>query len=132
MLKPYSAYLVLLTSIWKLKMNTKITTTLALLIISFSAFAAQTYTPRELRQMVGVGHYPAQGRASTQTKYMSFSACVSTVKGVVSSISGEYPTETILNTGIAYLVKVWTNDSAMTLTCSKPDKKLVITSAKYL
>jgi len=113
-------------------MNTKITVVLTLLIISFSVFAAQTYTPRELQKMVGAGNYPAQGGTSTQTKDMRFPTCISTVNNVISSISGEYPTEIIANTAIMYLVKLWTNDSAMTLTCSKPDKKLVITSASYI
>ena len=121
-----------LATLWRLTTNTKVTYTLIALLFSLSAFAAQTYTPRELRQMVNSGNYPAQGSVSTKTQAISFSACVSKVKGVVSSVSGQYPTQTIVNTGVMYMAKVWTNDAALTLSCSKPDRKLIITAAKYL
>ncbi len=112
-------------------MKIKITITLIALLFSLSVLSAQTYMPSELRQMVSSDNYPEQGSVSTKTQAISFTACVSKVKGVVSSVSGQYPTKIIVNTGIMYMAKVWTNDAALTLSCSDPDRKLIITTAKY-
>lgn len=98
---------------------------------SSSAIAAKTYTPIQLRSMVNSGNYPDQGEPSTQTQLISFTACISKVKGVMSSISGQYPNINIVNTSVLYTSKLWANDAAMTLSCSAPDRKLIITSAKY-
>jgi hypothetical protein len=113
-------------------MNTKITITLIALLFSLPVLSAQTYTPGELRRMISSGNYPAQGSVSKETEAISFTACVSKVKGVVSSVSGQYPANVIVNTGIMYIAKVWTNDAALTLSCSNPDSRLIITIAKYL
>ena len=82
--------------------------------------------------MAQSGNYPKQGAASTETKYMNYSACVSKMLAIVSSVQPEYPTSTILSTNTARIEKVWTNDAAMTFTCSAADGKLVIPSAPYL
>ena len=105
---------------------------LAALAMAAPAYAAKTYTPAQLRQMVNAGNPPRQGSPSTQKQSVAFSSCVSKVKGIVASISGEYPAKTIVNSSIMHMAKVWTNDAAMTLTCSGPDQRLVITTAKYL
>ena len=96
------------------------------------AFAGKTYTPTQLRRMVQSGNYPKQGSPSTQSQHMDYSACIAKVTAVVSSVQPAYPTSTILSTNIARIEKVWTNDAAMTLSCSAPDGKLVITTAPYL
>jgi hypothetical protein len=98
-----------------------------------SAFAQKkTYTPAQLKMMVESGKPPRQGTPTTQTKSMSYSKCVETMMFVVNSVKPSYPTSTVMSTNIARIEKVWTNDAAMTITCSAPDGKLVITSAPYL
>lgn len=110
-----------------------LTTALSLgLGIVSPSFAGKTYTPSELRSMIQSGKYPAQGTPSAQSQPMSYSDCVAKVTAVVSSVQPEYPTSTVVNTAIARIEKVWTNDAAMTLSCSAPDAKLVITTAPYL
>jgi len=117
-------------------MNVKISTVVfaavLVLVASAPAHAAKTYTPAQLRQMVNSGNPPKQGSPSTQKQNMSFSSCVSKVSGIVASVRDQYPAKTIVNTSILHMAKVWTNDAAMTLTCSGPDRTLVITTAKYL
>ena len=63
---------------------------------------------------------------------MGYSACIEKVTAIVISVQPNYPTSTILSTNIARIEKVWTNDAAMTLSCSAADGKLVITTAPYL
>lgn len=96
------------------------------------AFAEKTYTPAQLRSMVQSGNYPKQGSPLTQSQSLGYSACIAKVKAVVGSVQSEYPSSTVLSTNIARIDKVWTNDAAMTLSCSAPDGKLVITTAPYL
>lgn len=103
-----------------------------ILSLSMNAIAGKEYTKGQLNAMVNRGEYPAIGRVlDTQTKSMSFSDCRSTVDSIMSEIRGNYPVETIANTGIMYMVKAWTNDGAIITTCSKPDFKLVITVSEY-
>ncbi|MBK7519241.1 MAG: hypothetical protein IPI75_03660 [Gammaproteobacteria bacterium] len=117
-------------------MNTKIGIVAFAVVLALAAsapaHAAKTYTPAQLRQMVNAGNPPNQGSPTTQKQSMSFSSCVSKVDGIVASVRGQYPAKTIVNTSILHMAKVWTNDAAMTLTCSGPDRTLVITTAKYL
>ncbi len=101
-------------------------------LLAFPAYAAKTYTPQQLRKMVNSGNPPKQGSPTTQTQTMSFGACVAKVNAVVDSVKAQYPAKIIVQTKILHMAKVWTNDGAMTLSCSQPDGKLVITNAKYL
>ena len=103
----------------------------ALLSAASVAHATKTYTPAQLRQMVNSGSPPAQGSPTTQKETMAFSSCVGKVAGIVAAVGDQYPARTIVNTSIMHVAKVWTNDAAMTLTCSSPDRTLVITTAKY-
>jgi hypothetical protein len=100
--------------------------------LSLPAYAAKTYTPQQLRKMVNSGKPPKQGSPTTQTQAMSFGSCVAKVNSVVDSVKDQYPAKIIVQTKIMHMAKVWTNDGAMTLSCSQPDSKLVITNAKYL
>ncbi|ARN74892.1 hypothetical protein [Oceanicoccus sagamiensis] len=109
----------------------KVLILVVLISIPLSEIAAKSYTPSQLRSMVNSGDYPDQGGVSTETQSISFSACVTKVKGVLSSVSGQYPYKIIVNTNVLYTSKLWTNDAAMTLSCSSLDRKLVITTAKY-
>ena len=90
-----------------------------------------TYTPNQLRSMVQSGNYPRQGSPETKSESLGYSACVTRVEGIVASVRPNYPTATVVNTRIMRIEKVWTNDAAMTLTCSATDGRLVITSAPY-
>ena len=95
-------------------------------------FAQITFTPAELRRMVEAGKPPKQGAPSTRSEPMNYASCVAKIKAIVASVRPNYPTETILSTNIGLIEKVWTNDAAMTFTCSAPDNRLVITTSKYL
>lgn len=96
------------------------------------AFAGKTYTPSQLRKMVKMEKYPRQGSVSKQSQSVDYSSCVTKVFSVVGSIGSNYPTRTIASTNNLLIEKVWTNDAAMTFTCSAEDEKLIITSAPYL
>lgn len=100
-----------------------------LAMMSFNAHSKE-YSSTELRQMVNSGNYPAQGSASKESKTMSFENCKMIANRVTSSVSAEYPVETIVNTAIIYTVKAWTADSAVTITCS--NNKLVMTTSPYI
>lgn len=110
----------------------KLLATIILFMVCISAFAGKTYTPSELNRMVDNGQYPEQGPVSTtETKSILFSDCILAVEDIMSQIRDFYPVETIVNTGLIYMVKAWTNDGAITATCSKSDKKMVLTVAPY-
>ncbi len=110
----------------------KLTAMIILLATITSAYAEKTYTPGELNRMIGSGRYPEQGPViRKETKSISFDDCIVAVEGIMSQIRDFYPVETIVNTGLVYMVKAWTNDSATTTTCSKSDQKMVVTSALY-
>ena len=100
-------------------------------LVSTSATAERTYTPAQLRSMVNSGNYPDQSDPITKTQRMDYADCIAKVESVVASVSPNYPNKTIVSTNLMRMEKLWTNDSAMTLTCSASDKKLVITSAPY-
>ena len=102
-----------------------------LLSSSIPALAQKTYTPAQLRAMVNSGRYPDQGAASTQTKTMDYSQCIATLESVVGAVRPNYPAQTIVSTNLMRVEKVWTNDAAVTVSCSAPDRKLVMTSAPY-
>ncbi len=63
---------------------------------------------------------------------MTFNVCVGKIDAIVDSIEEHYRAKSIVQTKLLYMVKVWTNDAAMTLSCSQSDKKLIISTAKYL
>lgn len=95
------------------------------------AEAGKTYTPAQLRKMVAAGKFPDQGPVETKVQRMDYTTCIASMASVVESVQPDYPTKTIMSSNIGRIEKVWTNDAAMTLTCSAPDGKLVITTAKY-
>ena len=94
--------------------------------------AGKTYTPAQLRSMTMAGNYPKQGKPSTKSQSIDYASCLAKVASVIDSIRLEYPTSTIVNTKILRIEKVWTNDAAMTFSCSELDRKLVITTAQYI
>lgn len=95
-------------------------------------YAERTYTPSELNHMVDSGQYPEQGSVSnTETKSILFGDCLNAVESIMSQIRDLYPVETIVDTSLVYMVKAWTNDGAITATCSKSDQKMVLAVAPY-
>lgn len=93
--------------------------------------AGKTYTPVELHAMIGKGSYPDQYPPTSQKQMVAFERCVALVKSAVDAVKPNYPAHTIFDTAIMYMEKVWTNDGALTMTCSKPDLALIITNARY-
>lgn len=98
---------------------------------SFVVHANKTYTPSQLNQMISSGNYPSQGSVNTTTRQMEFSSCVNAVDNIMSQIRDMYPVKTITNTKVLYMVKAWTNDGAITASCSEPDGKMILTKASY-
>lgn len=96
-----------------------------------TANAGKTYTPAQLRQMVQSQNFPDQGDVQTTVAKRSYAACVIALEGIISAIQPNYPTATIVNTSLIRTEKAWTNDAAVTVTCSAPDEKLIITTAPY-
>lgn len=97
-----------------------------------SSTTTNNYTPSQLRIMVQNGNYPKQGSPTTKSEVIRFSDCLARVSGLISAIGSSYPTRTIVNTNTVRMEKVWTNDGAMTFTCSAADNKLIVTNAPYL
>lgn len=81
--------------------------------------------------MVQKGKYPKQGEVDTKTLTMDYVPCVVHITSLVESVQPNYPTRTIASTNILRVEKMWTNDAAVTLSCSALDKKMVMTSAPY-
>lgn len=102
-----------------------------LLFSSTSAFAQKTYTPSQLMEMVRSGNPPEQKTPTSQYLDVEYYACRGKVDEMTSAIGSNYPVVTVLDTDVAIIKKIWTNDAAMMLACSKPDKRLVITTAQY-
>jgi hypothetical protein len=94
--------------------------------------AQKTYTPDQLRNMIQRGNYPQQGKPSTQSQNLDYASCIAKVAQAVSAVGDAYPTRTIVSTNTMIVQKVWTNDAAVTVTCSAADQIFVITSAPYL
>lgn len=92
----------------------------------------KTYTPAELRSMVESGNYPKQGAPKVETHDVNFVECVVRVEAIIVAVKPNYQTATIVSTHIMHLSKAWTNDAAMTFTCSAAENKLIITTAPYL
>jgi len=114
-------------------MNIKSMLAVTLLVtLPLTALAEKTYTPAQLRQMVGSGKPPKQGPVTSQKVELPFDACVAKVKSSAAAVSENYPVQPIVDTSVLVTVKVWTNDAAMTLSCSKPDGLMLVTTAKYL
>lgn len=106
--------------------------TLIVFLSAVLASAGKTYSPYQLKDMVKNGNYPKQGKTNTQTKSVSFKACKAAAENVMSQVRGSsYPVEIIVNTNQLYVVKAWTNNGVITVSCSAPDRKMIIGQAAY-
>ena len=91
-----------------------------------------TYTPEELRNMVKSRNYPQQDTSSVKKREsIDYTACIIKIESIVAASKPNYPSETIESTDLIQII-LWTNDSAMTLTCNATDNELIVTSAPYL
>lgn len=101
-------------------------------VFSTPCFAGKTNTPAELKKMVNAGKYPKQGKPVSQSKATAFTACKASAKNVIDQVKPNYPSEVVVDTGIMYMAKLWTNTGVVLMTCGQPGSKLVTTTSDYL
>lgn len=107
-------------------------TLLTAVFFSPPALSAKTYTPVQLRDMIKAGKYPKQGTPKKQVETVSFRDCVDKVRSTLGAVKTQYPTEILVDAGIVLVAKIWANDGAMTMTCSKHDRSIILTNAPYI
>jgi len=101
-------------------------------LAAFGAGASTTYTKEQLNDMDRMGQYPEQEPPVTKgVESVDFAKCKNDAGGIYSQVSGNYPAKELVNSGILYVVKIWTNDGAIMISCSEPDGKKVITQSSY-
>ena len=82
--------------------------------------------------MAASGHYPEQEATGVRSsEYLSFGDCKSSAYGVYIQVADNYPAEIIVDTTVMYVIKVWTNDGAIIVSCSRSDSKKIITQSAY-
>ena len=101
-----------------------------LLAFALPAWAAKEYTPEELRQMVGAGMFPAQHDPAEEARDVTFSQCKAVVHSLLSDVQPNYPVRTLMDGPAMLSVKLWTNDAAVVLSCSR-DGRLVVQKSLY-
>lgn len=111
-------------SIWSLA-------AVALLACAGQVAEAKSYTPSQLRAMVAAGRYPKEKDPTSSSKPMEFESCRGFVRMMLNQVQPDYPVATIVDTSIVFTQKAWTNDGAVMLTCSSPDRKLITTNSPY-
>ncbi|MBE8597927.1 hypothetical protein IQ209_15860 [Xenorhabdus sp. BG5] len=93
---------------------------------------AKTYTKEQLNDMVNSDNYPDQLSPITQdSSSMSFTDCKNSALEIYNQVIGEYPGKRVVDSSILFIVKVWTNDGVIMVSCSEPDQKRVITQSSY-
>ncbi|MDY3694714.1 MAG: hypothetical protein SO066_08610 [Proteus mirabilis] len=103
----------------------------SLSLICFSGMAA-TYTKEQLNSMVKAGNYPEQGETRVvDAKLMAFDDCKNVASSMFSAISDHYPVRTVVDSSLLYIGKAWTNDGVVMVTCSEPDKKMIVSQSPY-
>ena len=101
-------------------------------LVAFGASASTTYTKEQLNDMARKGQYPEQESPVTKgVESVDFAKCKNDAGDIYSQVSGNYPAKELVNSGILYVVKIWTNDGAIMISCSEPDGKKVITQSSY-
>lgn len=97
-----------------------------------NAVASVTYTKNELNSMAASGQYPEQESPVVRgSEYVGFGECKSSAYSVYSQVVSEYPAKIVADTDVLYVVKVWTNDGAIVVSCSQPDSKKTVTQSAY-
>ncbi|MCS4388865.1 hypothetical protein [Klebsiella quasipneumoniae] len=104
----------------------------ASLSLAFSAAASTTYTKEQLNSMDASGQYPEQDSPVTKSvEFVDFYRCKESAYSIYSQVSDSYPAKEIVNTSVLYVVKLWTNDGVIIVSCSEPDGKKVVTASAY-
>lgn len=68
--------------------------------------------------------------AESTSREMSFDQCLLTKAKTIASLNVDPGRIVdIVNTGIVTMTKICTDDGAVIITCSKPDRKMVITTS---
>lgn len=100
--------------------------------LAFSAAASTTYTKEQLNSMDASGQYPEQESPVTKSsEVVDFDSCKENAHSIYSQVYGSYPAKEIVNTNVLYVVKLWTNDGAIVVSCSEPDGKKIVTQSSY-
>lgn len=92
--------------------------------------ADKTYTSQQLKALVDAGKFPPQYEPTQKSDSLEFAPCKGMVRQTLRDIGTNYPTRTLLDTPQILSVKIWTNDGAIVMTCSK-DGKFVMQQSKY-
>lgn len=104
----------------------------ASLSLAFSTAASTSYTKEQLNSMAASGQYPEQESPVTKSvQVVDFDHCKQDAYNIFSQISDSYPANVIVDTNVLYIVKFWTNDGTVMISCSEPDGKKVVTSSAY-
>ncbi len=81
--------------------------------------------------MISSGQYPDQGTPQTQSTPLPFLSCKAKAEGMLAQLRGTYPFEVVMDNSVSYMIKAWTNDAAVVVTCSMPDDKMAVTRSFY-
>ena len=101
-----------------------------LLTVFLPAWAAQEYTPEQLREMVSAGRFPPQSAPAQETKALAFPECKAVVRSLMEDVQPAYPVRTLKDAPALLSVKLWTNDAAVVMSCSR-DGRLVVQKSLY-
>lgn len=105
---------------------------IASVLLAFNASASTTYTKEQLNSMDTSGQYPEQEPPVTKSsENINFAECRNNASSIYSQVADSYPAKEIVNTDSLYVVKVWTNDGVIMVSCSEPDGKKVVTQSSY-
>lgn len=110
----------------------KKTIILLTVLTAFCASASTTYTKEDLNEMDATGQYPAQESPVTKSvEHVDFETCKDNARNIYNQVVGNYPAKEVVDSGVLYVVKIWTNDGAILVSCSEPDSKKVVTQSAY-
>ena len=92
------------------------------------------YTSEQLNTMIKSGDYPELGAESSSesSRNSSFDDCINELKRIISVTKNNYPVTIISDTSEMFIVRLWKNDQATTLTCSEKELTKSIVIAPYL
>ncbi|MDM4770671.1 hypothetical protein [Solimonas sp. SE-A11] len=89
-----------------------------LVLATLPAQAAKTYSPGELKLMIPLGNYPAEGPVTRQeTHKMSREECLARSDKLSKSASSVSPSVRLVDTPQLRSTKVWGGDGAMLINC---------------
>ncbi len=103
-----------------------------LTLFSTLVVAGSSYTAKKLNQMIAIGKYPILGETiNTQNKSIKFSDCKPLANKIITEFSQSYPTKTVVDTRLIYMVEAWKNDAIIIITCSEANKTMELAEFAY-